>query len=276
MNRLFRNFICEPPVRLIIKAALTNSLARQYAFEWAALFDAFRLPWYAVGLQTACKYAGLAGIKGFTAVEFGVAGGNGLIELSKYASRLSEKTGLKIQVAGFDTGAGLPPSGDRRDAPWLWNAGDFPCDVKRLREVLPSGVDLVLGRIEETLPGWLETITLPVGFISIDVDLYSATAAICETMGKAPANQLLPFVSCYFDDIHRYLTPECVGEMAAISEFNREHQDRQFSRDNWLCEDRPYGDRFWLKRMYSLCCFDHPVMRKHQSRAVSHLDLILK
>jgi hypothetical protein len=64
--------------------------------------------------------------------------------------------------------------------------------------------------------------------------------------------------------------------MAAISEFNRANADRQFGRDDWLCEDRPYGDRLWLKRMYSLCCFDHPAMRVRQEREVAHLDLALR
>lgn len=238
------------------------------------MFDAVRYPSYAVGLQTACKYAALAGAKGFTAIEFGVAGGNGLAELSKYSAILAKKTGLRIQVAGFDSGMGLPSSEDRRDAPWLWNAGDFPCNIEQLRGVLPNEVQLMLGRIEETFPRWLEEAALPLGFISVDVDLYTPSAAICETLGKVGVNRLLPFISCYFDDIQRYLTPVSVGEMAAISEFNQAHADRQFSRDDWLSEERPYGDRLWLKRMYSLCCFDHPAMQRHQERAASRLDLV--
>ena len=277
INRALLNFICESPVRLLIKAALSNPIARHHAFEWAVLFDAVRYPCYAVGLQTACRYAGLTGTQGFTAIEFGVAGGNGLRELSKYAARLSQKTGLKIRVAGFDTGAGLPPIGDWRDASWLWNAGDFPCDVDRLRNVLSPEVELVVGRIEETFPRWLEEeLELPVGFVSVDVDLYSGAAAICEALGKTDVSRLLPFVSFYFDDIVRYLTPRRVGEMAAISEFNRAHAERTFDRDDWLCEDRPYGDRLWLKRMYSLCSFDHPAMKMHMSRETAHLDLIAK
>jgi hypothetical protein len=263
-------------LRLIVKAALTNSLARRHAFEWAALFDAFCYPFYAVGLQTACRYAALAGAKGFTAIEFGVAGGNGLVELSKYAAVLSRKTGLEIRVVGFDTGVGLPRSRDRRDAPWVWNAGDFPGDVEGLRAALPAGVELVVGRIEETFPCWIERAALPLGFISVDVDLYSGAAAICNTMGAADISRLLPFVSFYFDDLLHCLVPRCTGEFEALSEFNHSHQDRKFDRDDWLCEDRPYADRLWLKRMYSLCCFDHPVMRVHRARGSARLDLALR
>jgi hypothetical protein len=277
MNRALRSFVCEPPFRLLFKAALTNGIARRYAFGWTALFDAVRYPPYAVGLQTACKYASLAGQPGFTAIEFGVAGGNGLVELSSYAARLSQRTGLKINVAGFDAASGLPMSPDRRDAPWLWNPGDFPSDVDRLRRILPNDTELVLGRIQDTLPSWLDKkLQSPIGFVSVDVDLYSGTAAICEAMGRANVKCLLPFVSFYLDDALRFLTPRATGELAAISEFNERYPDRQFDRDDWITEDRPFAERLWLKRMYSLCCFDHPSMMGHKDRTVARLDLIKK
>jgi hypothetical protein len=277
MNRTLRNFIYEPPFRLLVKAALTNEIARRYSFEWAALFDAVRYPSYAVGLQTACKYASLAGKTGFTAIEFGVAGGNGLMELSGYAVKLSEGTGQKINVVGFDAGSGLPMSPDRRDAPWLWNPGDFPSDIDRLRRKLPTETELVVGRIQDTFPQWLKTkLKSPIGFGSVDVDLYSGAAAICETLGSADVNCLLPFVSFYLDDALRFLTPKSTGELAAISEFNDRHSDRQFDRDDWIAEDRPFAERLWLKRMYSLCSFDHPAMQGHKPRESSRLDLTTK
>jgi hypothetical protein len=277
MNRTLRSFLYEPPLRLLIKAALTNGIARQRVFDWAALFDAVRYPSYAVGLQTACKYAALAGTPTFTAIEFGVAGGNGLMELSKYAAILSRNTGLKINVVGFDAGSGLPMSPDRRDAPWLWNPGDFPSDVARLRRMLPAETELVVGRIQDTLPQWLnERLKSPIGFVSVDVDLYSGAAAICEALGAVDASRLLPFVSFYLDDALRFLTPKSTGELVAISEFNSRHADRQFDRDDWIAEDRPFADRLWLKRMYSLCCFDHPVMLGHKKRETARLDLVGK
>jgi hypothetical protein len=277
VNRTLHNFICEPPLRLLIKAALTNAIARRCAFEWAALFDAVRYPSYALGLQTACQYAHLAGKRGFTAIEFGVAGGNGLVELSRYAARLSQRTALKIKVVGFDAGSGLPTTLDRRDAPWLWNPGDFPSDINQLRLTLPREVELVVGRIQDTLPAWMEEKPeLPIGFVSVDVDLYSSTVAICEAMGSAEVSCLLPFVSFYFDDALHYLVPRCTGELAAVSEFNSRHPERQFDRDDWLAEFRPFGERLWLKRMYSLCCFDHPAMKGHQGREAARLDLVEK
>jgi hypothetical protein len=268
-----RSLFFEPPIRLLIKGMLSNSVARRIAFPWAALFDAVRYPAYALGLQTACRYAELAGVRGFTALEFGVAGGNGLRELSAYAHQLSKRRSIAIHVAGFDTGMGLPQSSDYRDVPWLWRRGDFPCDVERLRKAIPPTTELVLGRVEQTFPRWLTAAELPIGFVSIDVDYFSSSEAILKSLGSAEVSKLLPFMSFYFDDILQYLTPRSTGEFAAIADFNRSYTKRQLDRDDWLAEARPFGERLWLRRMYSLCCFDHPAMSPREQTAVRRLDL---
>lgn len=275
MNRTAKSLLFEPPIRLLVKALLSNHLARHWAFEWAALYDAIGYPAYALGLQTACRYASLAGAKGFTAIECGVAGGNGLRELSSYATAISRKAGLEIYVTGFDTGVGLPPSSDYRDAPWHWQSGDFPCDVPQLLNALPSATEVVLGRIEETLPDWLSSKPrLPIGFVSVDVDYFSSTSAILQALGVIEPAMLLPFVSLYFDDLLRFLTPRVTGEFAAITDFNSSNTQRKLDRDDWMSEDRPFSERLWLKRMYTLCCFDHPALNLQQRELIHRLDLV--
>jgi hypothetical protein len=274
VKRAAQNLFFEPPVRLLIKAMLSNWCARRWVFPWAALFDAVRYPAYALGLQTACRYAKLAGAQGFTAIEFGVAGGNGLRELSLYAEEVSRESGLKLRVAGFDAGGGLPRGTDYRDAPWLWKPGDFPCDVALLRAAIPPSTELVIGPIEETFPRWLSgDPKLPIGFVAMDVDYFSSSWAVLKALGAAEVGSLLPFVSFYFDDMLQYLSPRSTGEYAAVSEFNAAHDQRKLDRDDWLREGRPYGERLWLQRMYSLCCFDHPALRGSRSREVARLDL---
>ena len=273
-DRGLRNLIYEPPVRLLIKIMLSNRLAYRYAFQWAALFDAVRYPAYALGLQTACQYTRLAGARSFTAVEFGVAGGNGLRELTAYAEALRKQTGIDIHVVGFDTGMGLPPSSDYRDVPWLWQSGDFPSDIELLRRSIPAKTELVIGLIEETLPQWLSQRSHPpIGFVSVDVDYFSGSKAVLNALGNADPASLLPFVSFYFDDILRYLTPRSTGEYAAITDFNSSHEWRKLDRDDWISEMRPFGERLWLRRMYSLCCLDHPAMRGQSRSDVARLDL---
>src|SRR5579871_2953995 len=253
MNRFLKNFLSEPPMRLVSRALLMNGLGARYAFEWAALFDALPYPSYAVGLQIASRYATLAGVKSFSALEFGVAGGNGLVALSRYARQVSQQTGLGIHVAGFDSGSGLPATGDLRDAPWWWSSGDYPCDHDRLRARLPETTELVLGDIRQTFPQWLASSDAPpVGFVSVDVDQYTGAAAICEAIGGADVSRILPFVSFYFDDILVFAVPRWAGELCAIDEFNDSHPSRVFDRDDWLRQNRPYSEKLWLERMYTL------------------------
>lgn len=278
-RRYLKQLLSEPPLRLVTRTAL--KLAHRVCpstptiFKWAADFDALPYAAYAVGLLVAAKYAAHAGNSGFAAVEFGVAGGNGLLALSRYAELTSRLTGLGIKVVGFDSGAGLPESEDLRDASWLWSLGDFPCDLELLRNRLSDGTDLIVGRIEDTFPRWLQDSGAPpVGFLSIDVDYYSGTKAICAALGAAHTSSILPMIECYFDDCLRYLVPRRVGEAAAIDEFNSAYGQRFFDRDDWLCEGRPFAERLWLRRMHTFYSLDHPSMKSRNSSVPERLDLI--
>jgi hypothetical protein len=275
MNRFLKRFLSEPPLRLATRTMLRNNFGIRYAFEWAALFDSLPYTQYATGLQIASRYAVLSGAQSFTAIEFGVAGGNGLTALSRYAAQVSRQTNLEIKVVGFDSGAGLPTTDDIRDAPWWWSAGDYPLDWERLRKRLPAQTELIIGDIRETFPRWLaESSAPPIGFISIDVDQYTGAAAICGALGKVDVDRVLPFVSCYFDDILHFSIPRWAGEYCAIQEFNQSHPSRQFDPDEWLTHNRPFPERLWLKRMYTLFSQDHPLFKTHKRRKlISHLNL---
>ncbi|MGI9484529.1 MAG: hypothetical protein ACR2RF_01345 [Geminicoccaceae bacterium] len=43
-----------------------------------------------------------------TAIEFGVAGGSGLLVPEGHAERVVREIGIKIDIVGFDLGSGLP------------------------------------------------------------------------------------------------------------------------------------------------------------------------
>ena len=63
-------------------------------------------------------------------IEFGVAGGNGLLALQREAEAIEQEFAVSIKVYGFDNGPeGLPEFiGDHRDHPDKWKPGDFPMD----------------------------------------------------------------------------------------------------------------------------------------------------
>ncbi len=176
---------------------------------------------YAFGVHQALLLASLLRLDRVSVVEFGVAQGHGLILLEQYAVELGKKAGITVEVYGFDTGSGLPPALDYRDINYLWRGGHFPMDVAALQKKLQIA-KLYLGNVAETIPKFLESDAAPVGFISIDVDYYSSTAAALKLF-DGPDSKFLPRVACYFDDIvNDGIRIPCsyVGEPLAIREFN--------------------------------------------------------
>ena len=73
----------------------------------------------------AAKAAKNLGIKRISIIEFGVAGGNGLIQFENISIQVEKYTGVSIDVIGFDTGTGLPEVTDYRDLPYVWQQGNL-------------------------------------------------------------------------------------------------------------------------------------------------------
>ena len=48
-------------------------------------------------------------------VEFGVAGGSGIVALERAAEWATTCFGVEVDVVGFDSGQGMAPTGDPRD-----------------------------------------------------------------------------------------------------------------------------------------------------------------
>ena len=91
-----------------------------------ALWDLSKRPAYLVGVLAAAEQALAQGVSAISVIEFGVAGGEGLIALQNEAAAVESETGVEIKVYGFDMGPhGLPRFiGDYRDHPDAWQAGD--------------------------------------------------------------------------------------------------------------------------------------------------------
>ncbi len=203
-----------------------------------------------------CRPAGSAlGYERITVIEFGVAGGNGLLELERVANWVQRRSGVGIDAVGFDTGTGLPQPHDYRDLPNLWRGGDFRMDADRLRTRLTSA-RLVLGPVSETALAFLESEPAPIGFVSFDLDLYSSTLDAFAIF-EAGAAVTLPRVVCYFDDIIGFSHSDFAGERLAIAEFNASHELRKVSKLyglRYVLEQ----DRWWTDMMYMFHCFEHP------------------
>lgn len=239
----------EPPIRLLVRAVVKRLPARA---STRALWDVSDRPAYLLGLWHAARRAAREGIGAIAAIEFGVAGGNGLVALEREAEAVERESGVSIRVYGFDNGAaGLPAFiGDHRDHPDKWRPGDFPMDEGALRSRLGPRTTLVIGDVAETVTGFFDDPEVPpVGFIAFDLDLYSSTRQALRVL-SLPGRRTLDHVPLYFDDVEHSISHRFAGELLAIDEFNEIHEDVKIDRWRGVESDRPFPEASYLRKMY--------------------------
>jgi len=246
---LFSRLSMEPPFRIVARAFLKRL---RPSAATRMLWDISERPAYLMGVLAAAHQAVKQHVPEISVVEFGVAGGRGLLALQEEAAAVEKETGIRIRVYGFDMGAGgLPPLiGDHRDHPDAWRPGDFPMNEAALRARLAPRTTLILGNIRETAQSFFARFDPPpIGFASIDVDLYSSTLDALNIF-SAVDRRMLWHVPLYFDDIEFMFNHRFAGELLAITEFNR--QSEHFKIDRWygVRNGRPFPERPFLDRMY--------------------------
>ncbi|MEP6714024.1 MAG: hypothetical protein ABJC09_00535 [Terriglobia bacterium] len=181
-------------------------------------------PQYAWGIVFAAALAKALGRKEVAVVEFGVAGGRGLLAMQNIAGEVSSAFDIEVRVYGFDTGVGLLHMPDARDLPQLYRPGDYRMDVDALRKRLAPGTQLIIGDIKTTIDDFLSNPHPPVGFISFDMDTYTATRDSLKLFRGDFISQCLPRVVCYFDDIMGTTFGDLNGERLAMREYTLEHE----------------------------------------------------
>ncbi len=214
---------------------------------------------YLFGVHRAARLAAALGHPRISCLEFGVAGGNGLVALEEIAAAVSADTGVLIEVAGFDSGAGMPAPRDYRDLPHVWEAGFYKMDLEALRRRLKTTTRLCIGDVRDTVPQLLADNVAPVGFVSFDLDFYSSTAEALRLF-RAPHTALLPRVYCYFDDVvwpEFACHSEFTGELRAIEEYNGLSATRKIAQLRMLRWMLPRQAR-WQEQIYIHHAFDHP------------------
>lgn len=229
-------------------------------------------PNYTWAILQAAYQAKKLGMPRISVVEFGVAGGNGLLALENAAELVEQKMGVEIDVYGFDTGAGLPPPLDYRDMPNLYQETAYRMDVEKLKGRLKRA-RLILGLVEETVPQFLNSNPAPIGFMAIDVDYYTSTVEVFKAL-ECGHNLLMPRVHCYFDDILCMTFSEYTGERLAIAEFNNRHKMRKISPIFGLKHilPKPFSDQAWCDQMYLAHIFDHDLYARNDGLIVRHTD----
>lgn len=258
MDRAVRAAAWPVPYRTL----LLRKLLRRWpigSYSTRLSLSAVDRPNYGWCMYHAAREARALGYKAMTIVEFGVAGGNGLVCLCQHKRDIEKELGVEVLVVGFDSGAGLPASSDSRDLLYFWPAGSFQMDRAALEKRLNGQASLVLGDVADTVASWRPRQDAPIGAIMFDLDFYTSTMA---AFGILQQSNILPRVWCYFDDIRGYpgnAYTDSIGEREAIKQFNLS-ADRQQLNDHlspaYVFKGQPHET--WHQDIYLYHRLGHP------------------
>lgn len=268
------NYSTKPlPLRVL---AMRKLLQRLPLGSYTARLQANAVdrPWYGHCLYNAAVEAKALGYKAVTAVEMGVAGGNGLVCLCGHKEEIQKALGIEIVLAGFDTSVGLPSSGDARDLLYCWPAGSFEMDRSALEKRIAGRAQLVIGDVAQTVKSWSPRADAPLGVVLFDLDLYSSTMAALPLL---TGENVLPRVWCYLDDISGYpdnAYTDAIGVRAAVLDFNAS-PERNARRDHIMQAHTFKGQvpEDWHQQMYVYHRLGHPQYNTCLSREKHQLTL---
>jgi hypothetical protein len=173
------------------------------------------------------------GKKGISLVELGVFRGGGLSFIVDVAEHLTDNIGMKYHVYGFDSFDGLQNFVGYEDHHEIWEPGDY--SAKHLHDKVLKKFEnkavLIEGDVKDTVKPFLVdklSIDYPIGFISLDLDLYSSSRNGLKILEDENPSKYIPTVMMIVDDQDYLVTyNEWCGEGLAISEFNEAHKFRK-------------------------------------------------
>jgi hypothetical protein len=213
---------------------------------------------YTWGVLHAADIARHQGIRSISVLELGVAGGNSLVALERAAVSAGELLGVEVEVHGFDTGTGLPPPRDHRDAPYVARERQFAMDEPALRRRLRR-TNLHIADVADAIPEFIASSPPPVGFAALDLDYYSSTVDAL-TLLDAPHERLMPRVLLYVDDSLGYPWGDSNGPRLAIREFNDSREGRAIDHLAGMRHHLPQSELHarWPEALYLAHVYDHP------------------
>lgn len=283
MNRMIWKKLFRPHVwKRIAIERLTEPVHLNLASLFVALFGSFRAKvafdlvirqHTAYCLLRCADQAKARGLTSVTAVEFGVASGAGLFNMAEIASRITRETGVQFKIIGFDTATGMPPPLDYRDHPDLYREGDFQMDEARLRQTMPTGVELIIGDLKDTANKFLSLVTpeSPLGYVCVDVDFYSSTKHALTCL-SGPPNLYLPTTYIYLDDLEDEAHNNNCGELLALAEFNKEILPRIIERPMFLRGYRIMKNARWIDHIFTYHVLDH-IARAEPAFGIATINL---
>jgi len=232
-----------------------------YCFKKIVKERNLRRPHFVWGALQGVNLAKVLGLSKVSLIEFGVAGGNGLVALETIAQTLEEIFRVSVDVHGFDAVGGMPKAKDHRDLPNLWREGFYPMNREKLEQRLKK-TKLHLGPVEDTVLTFVDSKPAPVAFIAFDLCFYSATIKAFQIF-EADQSVLLPRVHCFFRNILGRTFGDYNGERLAISDFNAAHEMRKISKIYGLKYYLGSNIGRWVDQYYMAHVFDHDLYGRY-------------
>ncbi len=172
------------------------------------------------------------GKKGVTLVELGVFKGDGLRFITQVVEHITKRIEMKYRVYGFDSFEGLQDFEGYKDHHEIWHPGQYKyTDYDKMAKQFGDKATLIKGDVTNTIQEFLVDhidMDYPLGFISLDIDLYSSAKAALKIMEDADPNKYIPTVLMIVDDQDYLVTyNDWCGEGLAIREFNESNEFRK-------------------------------------------------
>jgi hypothetical protein len=123
-------------------------------------------------------------------------------------------------------------------------------DEVKIQPRLAPQTKLILGNVKDTVPTFVnEGLAPPIGFVAIDLDLYSSTRYALNIL-SLPRARMLHRTFIYFDDVELMFCHRFAGELLAIDEFNQFNKRVKIDRLRGFEGNRPFPEKQYLKMMY--------------------------
>ena len=240
LNKTNDLIFCPEPLRVVFFRFLLTKLTF-IPYSTRLYKEAVPRPWYGFPIFNSLKLAKALGYKKVSIIEFGVAGGSGLVNIEYHVKEIQKIIDIEVEIYGFDSGVGLPKLEDYRDLPYFWKEGFYKMDVPKIKSRLNSA-KLVLGDVKETLKNFE---CAPIACVMIDLDYYSSTVAALDIFNKPH----LPRVFCYFDDVAPIsgevcLYSEYTGELLAINEYNNKNTAKKITK--YIGKNTKYRNNMYI------------------------------
>jgi hypothetical protein len=145
-------------------------------------------------------------------------------------------------------------------------------DKAALERILPPGVRIVYGPVDETVRSFIADLDAPIGFAVLDLGTYSSTVDALAALEGAP-ELYLPMTLVYLGAIRIDNSSPAVGERLAVREFNERNPLRQIHPFTSLRDKRVFRRAAWLEQIHTLHVLDH-VTRSGKQRLEREVHML--